>query len=64
MKILIIEDEKHNASRLQTLLTEISSEFEIVGVFVNLKTKVILRVKNNDSRCYLDGYTFIGWFEL
>jgi two-component system LytT family response regulator len=40
MKILIIEDEKHNASRLQTLLTEISSEFEIVGVLETVKESV------------------------
>jgi two-component system LytT family response regulator len=40
MKILIIEDEKHNASRLQRLLTEISSEFEIVGVLETVKESV------------------------
>ncbi len=30
MQILIIEDEKHNASRLQRLLADISPEFEVV----------------------------------
>lgn len=40
MKILIIEDEKHNASRLQRLLMEISSEFEIVGVLQTVKESV------------------------
>ncbi|MDD2437296.1 MAG: LytTR family DNA-binding domain-containing protein [Massilibacteroides sp.] len=40
MKILIIEDEKHNASRLQRLLTEISSEFEIVGVLETVRESV------------------------
>lgn len=40
MKILIIEDEKHNASRLQRLLAEISSEFEIVGVLETVKETV------------------------
>lgn len=40
MKILIIEDEKHNASRLQRLLTEISSEFEIVGVLETVKESI------------------------
>lgn len=40
MKILIIEDEKHNASRLQRLLTEISHEFEIEGVLETVKESV------------------------
>lgn len=40
MKILIVEDEKHNASRLQRLLTEISSEFEIVGVLETVRESV------------------------
>ncbi len=40
MKILIIEDEKHNASRLQRLLTDISSEFEIVGVLETVRESV------------------------
>ena len=40
MKILIIEDEKHNASRLQRLLTEISSEFEILGVLETVRESV------------------------
>lgn len=40
MKILIIEDEKHNASRLQRLLTEISSEFEIAGVLETVRESV------------------------
>lgn len=40
MKILIIEDEKHNTSRLQRLLADISSEFEIVGVLETVKESV------------------------
>ncbi len=40
MKILIIEDEKHNASRLQRLLSEISSDFEIVGVLETVRESV------------------------
>lgn len=40
MKILIIEDEKHNASRLQRLLTEISPEFEVVGVLETVKESI------------------------
>lgn len=40
MKILIIEDEKHNASRLQRLLTEISSDFEIIGVLETVRESV------------------------
>lgn len=40
MKILIIEDEKHNASRLQRLLTEISPEFEIEGVLETVRESV------------------------
>lgn len=40
MRILIIEDEKHNASRLQRLLAEISSEFEVVGVLETVKDSV------------------------
>lgn len=40
MKILIIEDEKHNASRLQRLLTDISPEFEIEGVLETVRESV------------------------
>lgn len=40
MKILIIEDEKHNASRLQRLLTEISPEFEIEGVLETVRESI------------------------
>lgn len=40
MKILIIEDEKHNASRLQRLLADISPEFEVVGVLETVKESV------------------------
>lgn len=40
MKILIIEDEKHNASRLQRLLAEILPESEIVGVLETVKESV------------------------
>ncbi len=40
MKILIIEDEKHNASRLQRLLADISSEFEVVGVLETIRESV------------------------
>lgn len=40
MKILIIEDEKHNASRLQRLLADISPEFEVVGVLETVKESI------------------------
>lgn len=40
MKILIIEDEKHNASRLQRLLADISPEFEVMGVLETVKESV------------------------
>lgn len=40
MKILIIEDEKHNASRLQRLLAEISLDFEVAGVLETVKDSV------------------------
>lgn len=40
MKILIIEDEKHNASRLQRLLADISPEFEVVGVLGTVKESI------------------------
>jgi len=40
MKILIIEDEKHNASRLQRLLIDISPAFEIVGVLETVRDSV------------------------
>lgn len=46
MKILIIEDEKHNASRLQRLLTEISAEFEIEGVLETVRESVSWLEKN------------------
>lgn len=42
MKILIIEDEKHNASRLQRILSEISPTFETVGVLESIERSVIL----------------------
>ncbi|MFT3994852.1 MAG: LytTR family DNA-binding domain-containing protein [Dysgonomonas sp.] len=37
MRILIIEDEKHNASRLQRLLLEIDSMIEIVAIVATVK---------------------------
>lgn len=37
MRILIIEDEKHNASRLQRLLLEIDSTIEVVGILATVK---------------------------
>ena len=40
MRILIIEDEKHNASRLQRLLLEIDPTFEIVGVLETVKDSI------------------------
>jgi len=40
MKILIIEDEKHNASRLQRLLADISPEFDVVGVLETVKESI------------------------
>lgn len=40
MKILIIEDERHNASRLKRLLAEISPEFEVVGVLETVKESI------------------------
>lgn len=40
MKILIIEDEKHNVSRLQRLLLEIDPIFEIVGILATVKDSV------------------------
>lgn len=46
MKILIIEDEKHNASRLQRLLIEISSEFEIIGILETVRESVFWLEKN------------------
>lgn len=46
MKILIIEDEKHNASRLQRLLADISPEFEVVGVLETVKESIDWLKKN------------------
>ncbi|MBS5980464.1 MAG: response regulator transcription factor [Dysgonomonas mossii] len=46
MKILIIEDEKHNVSRLQRLLADISSTFEILGVLETVDESVIWLKKN------------------
>lgn len=40
MKILIIEDEKHNVSRLQRLLVDISPSLEIVEVLGTVKESV------------------------
>lgn len=40
MRILIIEDEKHNASRLQRLLLEIDSTIEVVGVIATVKDSI------------------------
>lgn len=40
MKILIIEDEKHNASRLQRLLLEIDLTIEIVGIIATVKDSI------------------------
>ena len=47
MKILIIEDEKHNASRLQRLLADISPEFEVVGVLETVKESINWLKKEN-----------------
>lgn len=40
MKILIIEDEKHNAARLQRILQEMELETEIVGLLETVKESV------------------------
>lgn len=40
MRILIIEDEKHNVSRLQRLLLEIDSTFEVVGILATVKDSI------------------------
>lgn len=40
MRILIIEDEKHNVSRLQRLLFEIDASIEIIGVLGTVKDSV------------------------
>ncbi len=47
MKILIIEDEKHNASRLQRLLANISAEFVVVGVLETVKESINWLKKEN-----------------
>lgn len=40
MKILIIEDEKHNAARLQRLLQEFNLRIEVVGILETVKESV------------------------
>lgn len=47
MQILIIEDEKHNASRLQRLLADISAEFVVVGVLETVKESINWLKKEN-----------------
>ena len=46
MNILIVEDEKHNAIRLQQLVTEISDAYHIIGI-VNSVEESVLWIKNN-----------------
>ena len=46
MNILIVEDEKHNAIRLQQLVTEISETYQIVGIVGSVEESV-LWIKNN-----------------
>ena len=46
MNILIVEDEKHNAIRLQQLVTEISDAYHIVGIVSSVEESV-LWIKNN-----------------
>ena len=46
MNILIVEDEKHNAIRLQQLVTEISKTYQIVGIVGSVEESV-LWIKNN-----------------
>lgn len=40
MRILIIEDEKHNAARLQRILTELSGDFKVVDILETVKESV------------------------
>ena len=46
MNILIVEDEKHNAIRLQQLVTEISDAYYIIGIVSSVEESV-LWIKNN-----------------
>lgn len=46
MNILIVEDEKHNALRLQQLVTEISDTYHIIGIVGSVE-ETILWMKNN-----------------
>lgn len=46
MNILIVEDEKHNAIRLQQLVTEISDTYHIIGIVGSVE-ETILWMKNN-----------------
>ena len=46
MNILIVEDEKHNAIRLQQLVTEISDAYHIIGIVSSVEESV-LWIKNN-----------------
>ena len=46
MNILIVEDEKHNALRLQQLVTEISETYQIAGIVGSVEESV-LWIKNN-----------------
>jgi len=41
MNVLIIEDEKHNVSRLQRILAEISPSILVIGVLTTVKDSVI-----------------------
>lgn len=40
MKVLIVEDEKHNASRLQRLLADISPDFIVLGVLETVRESI------------------------
>lgn len=46
MNILIVEDEKHNAMRLQQMLTDISGAYHIVGIVGSIE-ETVLWIKSN-----------------
>ncbi|GAA3924203.1 response regulator [Chitinophaga oryziterrae] len=48
MKILIIEDEKHNAARLQRILLEIDARIDVVGLLETMKDSITW-FKNNPA---------------
>lgn len=64
MRILIIEDEKHNVSRLQRLLLEIDPILEIVGILTTVKDSVLWFKANSNPDVVLmdirlsDGLSF------